>query len=250
MRLSGVTEKLKQCIKRWPRAYTSTQRFYYRFLHFAETSLLGTRIHEWAWRFFHRISSKELSECAAHPHRDFLIKRIEKYRPFDTVLEIGSNAGQNLFLLAQRFPEARFYGIDINSRFIEAGRNWLADNGITNVSLTVKRADRVSDFADQSFDIVFTDATMMYIGPDKIRRLLREMKRVACKAILMNEWHLEHANSANSSLWYDLHWVHNYRLLLEGLVPPDKISITKLPKDLWGAGGWEEYGSLVEIDVA
>jgi hypothetical protein len=113
----------------------------------------------------------------------------------------------------------------------------------------VKRADQVEDFDDRTFDIVFTDATMMYIGPDKIRRLLREMKRVACKAILMNEWHLERATSANPSLWYDLHWVHNYRLLLEGLVPPDKISVIKLPKQLWGAGGWEEYGSLIEVDM-
>ena len=208
-----------------------------------------------------RAVKRALSQLNVRPSKQrgqsFLVSRkaaeriaaAAKLAPGDTVLEIGSNAGQNLFLLAQRFPEARFYGIDINSRFIEAGRNWLADNGITNVSLTVKRADRVSDFADQSFDIVFTDATMMYIGPDKIRRLLREMKRVACKAILMNEWHLERANSANPSLWYDLHWVHNYRLLLEGLVPPDKISIAKLPEELWGAGGWEEYGSLVEIDV-
>ena len=242
-------ERLKQCIKRWPWAYTNIQRFYYRFLHFAEISFLGTRIHEWAWRYFHRISPEELDKSLVHPHRGFLINRIEKYSPFDTVLEIGSNAGQNLLLLAQRFPEVEFHGIDINSRFVEAGRNWLAGNGVTNVSLTVKRADRVDDFSDRCFDIAFTDATLMYVGPDKIRGVLRKMKRVTRKAILMNEWHLERTNSSDPSLWYDLHWVHNYRLLLEGLVPADKISITKSPKDLWGRGGWEEYGSLVEVDM-
>ena len=242
-------ERLKRCIKRWPWAYTSIQRSYYHFLHFAETSLLGTRIHEWAWRYFHTISPEELRKSAAHPHRSFLISRIENHRPFKTVLEIGSNAGQNLLLLALKFPEVEFHGIDINHRFVEIGKNWLADKGVTNVSLTVKRADRVDDFGDRSFDIVFTDATLMYIGPDKIRGVLSEIKRVTCKAILMNEWHLERPNPANPSLWYDLHWVHNSRLLLEGLVSADKISITKLPKDLWGGGGWEEYGSLVEVDL-
>ena len=242
-------KKFKQFIKRWPRAYARIQRLYYRLLYFAETSLLGTRINEWAWRYFHRISPEELGNSVVHPHRWFLINRIEKYSPFDTVLEIGSNAGQNLLLLAQRFPEVEFHGIDINSRFVAAGSNWLAGKGVTNVSLTVKRADRVDDFGDRSFDIVFSDATLMYVGPDKIRGILREMRRVSCKAILMNEWHLEDANSSDSSLWYDLHWVHNYRLLLEGLVSADKISITKLPKDLWGGGGWEEYGSLVEVDL-
>jgi ubiquinone/menaquinone biosynthesis C-methylase UbiE len=242
-------ENLKQCLKRWPRAYTSTQRLYYRLLYFAETSLLGTRINEWAWRYFHKISLDELDKSAAHPHRDFLLKRIEKYRPFDTVLEIGSNAGQNLLLLSQRFPGAEFHGIDINSRFIEAGRNWLAGYRATNVSLAVKRADQVEDFDDRRFDIVFTDATLMYIGPDKIRGVLGEMKRVTRKAILLNEWHLERLNPENPSLWYDLHWIHDYRVLLEGLVPVEKISITKLPKDLWGEGGWQEYGSLVEVDL-
>jgi hypothetical protein len=62
------------------------------------------------------------------------------------------------------------------------------------------------------------------------------MKRLTCKAILMNEWYLECTNSSDPSLWYDLHWVHDYRVLLEGLVPVEKISITKLPKDLWGVG--------------
>lgn len=242
-------EKLKQYIKRWPRAFTRIKRFYYRLLHFGETSLLGTRIHEWAWRYFHSISQQELRKSAVHPHRSFLISRIEKYTPFDAVLEIGSNAGQNLLLLALKFPEVEFHGIDINSRFIEAGKNWLADKGVTNVSLKVGRADRVDDFRDRNFDIVFTDATLMYIGPDKIRGVLREMKRMTRRAILMNEWHLERPNSSDPSLWYYLHWVHNYRVLLEGLVSADKISITKLPKDLWGGEGWEEYGSLVEVDL-
>jgi SAM-dependent methyltransferase len=242
-------EKFKQCIRKWPWAYTNIQRLYYRLLYFGETSLLGTRIHEVMWKYFRKVSVEEIVESAAHRHRNFLLSRIEKYRPFDTVLEIGCNAGQNLLLLARRYPDVAFYGIDINPRAIEAGKNWLAGKGVTNVSLKVGRATRANYFGDRSFDIVFTDAVLMYIGPDKIREVLREMKGLACKAILMNEWHMECTNSPGKSLWYDLHWVHNYRLLLEGFISADKISITKLPKDLWGGAGWEEYGSLVEVDL-
>lgn len=242
-------EKLKQAIKRWPSAYTKLQRLYYCLLYFGERSVLGTRIHEWTWRYLHKFSMEELRKSAAHPHRGFLISRIEKHGPFRNALEIGCNAGQNLLLLARKFPQAEFHGIDINPRFIEAGKNWLASEGVTNVSLEVGRADCVDDFGDRSFDVVFTDATLMYIGPDKIGEVLRQMKRVTRNAVLLNEWHLERPNSWDSSLWYDLHWVHNYRILLEGLVSADKVSVTKLPKDLWGGGGWEEYGTLVEVDL-
>jgi SAM-dependent methyltransferase len=126
------------------------------------TSFPGTRIHEWAWRYFHRISSEEIVKSALHPHRSFLINRIGSYRPFSTVLEIGSNAGQNLFLLALKYPEVEFHGIDINHRFIEVGKNWLAGKGVTNVSLTVGRADRIDNFSNHNFDIVFTDVTLVY----------------------------------------------------------------------------------------
>jgi ubiquinone/menaquinone biosynthesis C-methylase UbiE len=242
-------ENLKQCLKRWPWAYKKIQRLYYRLLYFTETSLLGTRINEWAWKYFHKISLDELDKSAAHPHRGFLTERIAKHSPFNTVLEIGGNAGQNLLLLARKFPQVEFHGIDINHRFIAIGKNWLANKGVRNVSLRAGRADQMSYFGNRSFDIVFTDATLMYIGPDKIHRVLSEIKRMTGKAILMNEWHMERPNPADPSLWYDLHWVHDYRVLLQGLVAEDKISITKLPNGLWRGGGWEEYGSLVEVDV-
>jgi len=242
-------EKLKQCIKKWPYAYTKIQRLYYVLLYFGETSLLGTRIHEVIWKYFRKVSVKEIVESAEHLHRNFLIDRIGRYSPFYRILEVGCNAGQNLLLLARRYPDAEFHGIDINPRFIEAGKKWLRNEGVKNVSLMTRQADVLSDFIDQSFDIVFTDAVLMYIGRDKIRGVLREIMRITRKAILLNEWHLEQSNSSEPSLWFDLHWIHDYRLLLKEFVPDGKISITELPEGLWGDAGWGRYGSLIEVDL-
>jgi ubiquinone/menaquinone biosynthesis C-methylase UbiE len=192
---------------------------------------------------------EDLLKSVRHPHREFLIGRIENYAPFGKVLEIGCNAGQNLFLLARKFPDVEFYGIDINPQFIESGKKWLIDEGITNVLLTEAQADWMDAFDDRSFDVVFTDAVLMYIGVDKIDEVLSGMKRVSRKVILLNEWHRECSDLSEPSYWYDLHWVHDYRLYLQKLVQADKISITKLPEGLWGGTGWEEYGSLIEVDL-
>ena len=90
--------------------------------------------HQWNWdtgfiaiglsRYDPVRAMEELRKSVAHPHRGFLISRIEKHGPFRNVLEIGCNAGQNLLLLARKFPQTEFYGIDINPRFIEAGKNF------------------------------------------------------------------------------------------------------------------------------
>jgi ubiquinone/menaquinone biosynthesis C-methylase UbiE len=242
-------EKIKQYLKKWPWVYTKLQRLYYRCLYYGEKTFLGTRIHEWTWRYFPKFSIKELQESVKHPHRKYLIKRIEKYSAFGKVLEVGCNAGQNLYLLAKKLPDTEFYGIDINPQFIEAGEKWLADEGLKNVSLSVERADCMDAFQDKSFDVVFTDAVLMYIGVDKINLVFQEMIRVANKAILLNEWHRESSNLSEQSYWYDFHWVHDYRLYLQKLLPHDKISITKLPRGLWGGPGWEEYGSIIEVDL-
>jgi ubiquinone/menaquinone biosynthesis C-methylase UbiE len=242
-------ERLKKCIKRWPYAYTKIQRWYYGLLYVGETYLLGTRIHELIWRHFRKVSSEEIVESTAHPHRNFLIEEIGKYSPFCRVLEIGCNAGQNLLLLARKYPDAELHGIDINPGFIETGKKWLRNEGVKNVSLMTGHADGLADFIDQSFDIVFTDAVLMYIGQDKIRGVLREITRITRKAVLLNEWNLEQSNSSELSLWFDLHWIHDYRLLLEGFVSTGKVSITKLPKDLWADAGWREYGSLIEVNL-
>lgn len=243
-------EKLKECLKRWPRGYVRFRAIYYALLYLGETQILGSRIHEWIWRRRHEPSLVELTASAAHPHRDFLISQIAKWTPFESVLEIGCNAGQNLLLLAGKFPGVIFRGIDINPRFIEVGKEWCAREGVKNVLLQVGRADDLASFADRSVDITFTDATLMYVGPDKIGRTFQGIKRVTRKALVFNEWSLDVTDSSERSLWYDFHWVHNYSLLLEKHVAGSKIRMTRLPKNMWArGGGWEKYGALVEVDL-
>lgn len=243
-------ENLKQFIKRWPKAYSLLHKTYYKFLFAVERSFLGTRIHKLHWSRKQTSSVEEVMRMVQHPHRPYLVNQIEKWFPFESVLEVGCNAGPNLLLLAKRFPDAIFTGIDINRHFIDSGKETMAREEIKNVLLSMGTAENLSHFKDRSIDITFTDATLMYIGPDKIIQTLKEIKRVTRKAILFNEWCFEDAQNRQHSVWNYLHWVHDFRSLLQEIVPDNKITTTKLPGHLWGNNDWQEYGTLVEVNLS
>ena len=94
-----------------------------------------------------------------------------------------------MYLIAKKFPNAEVRGIDINPMAIQKGDEWLAQEGISNVKLSVGKADELGQFQDGSFDIVFTDAVLVVIGPDKIKEVIKEIIRIARRALIMVEWH-------------------------------------------------------------
>lgn len=242
--------RLKRLLKKSPRVYSQIQKAYYSLLYIGETTVLGSKFHEWIWRRQGAPTEEEFQEVVEHPHRDFLVNQILKWAPFETVLEIGCNAGQNLYLLAVKYPAASFYGIDINPQFVRAGMELLRGKGIKNVSLQVGKADDLSSFASRSYDLCFSDATLMYLGPDKITKSLQQIARITRKGIILNEWSRNVAGSEERSLWYDFHWVHDYGSIFRDLFPQSKIRKTKIPPEHWlPGGGWEKYGMLIEVEL-
>ena len=61
------------------------------------------------------------------------------------VLELGCSSGGNLVPLAERFPDAEFHGIDISRVQISAGRERIAELGLTNVTLHCQSFTEVGD---------------------------------------------------------------------------------------------------------
>ena len=112
---------------------------------------------------------------------------------------------------------------------------------ISNVKLSIGEVDELNKFQNKSFDIVFTDALLIYIGPDKIRKAIEEMLRVTNQALILLEWH----SKSNPLGVYVGHWMRDYATLLKEFIPENKIRITKLPGGLWG-GNWQKYGAVIE----
>lgn len=218
--------------------------------------LFGTKLEEkyWVTRHLHKgddWGNKENDwvrgywDSRSHSHRSFLMEKISKFSP-SSILEVGCNCGPNLYLLAKRFPNAEIIGIDINSMAVQKGNEWFVQEGISNVKLFVGKADDLRQFQDKSFDVVFTDAVLIYVGPDKIKKVVGEMLRVARKALVFLEWHCFNSK-CNPLGVYAGHWVRNYVSLLKEFVPEDKIGVVKMPEELWLDKNWQKWGAIIEV---
>ncbi len=178
------------------------------------------------------------------PHRTFLLKEIEGLFPFDSILEIGCNCGPNLYLIAKKFPKTKIRGIDINSEAIRIGNKLMKKENISNVNLSVGEADNLKNFSDKSFDIVFIDAVLAHVGPQKTKKIIREMLRIAKKALIFVEWHDERASDMGTRMGYSHRWKRNYRLLLSHFVKEEKIQFVDIPKESWSEG-WKDVIKVI-----
>jgi ubiquinone/menaquinone biosynthesis C-methylase UbiE len=210
---------------------------------------VGTKIDETYWKFRHIYKNSDWAakyispESIGHPHREFLIGKIMEHQPFESILEVGCASGPNLYLLAKKNPGVKFYGTDISKSAIATGQKWFEEQGIKNISFFSAKAEDFSKFSDKSIDLIFTDAILIYVGPDKIKKVLKEILRVARKAVIFNEWHAD-----DRERFYEDHWVYNYKLLFNGIVPEGNIKITKLPENLW-SGRWTKFGHIIEVNL-
>ncbi len=206
-------------------------------------SKFGTRVDENYWKIRYFFNKKnDFGMSLNHPHRKLIIDSISNNQPFEKVLELGCGFGPNLFLLSKKFPETHFYGIDISNRAINAAKKEFRKNKINNVDFICTGIDNLKEFEDKSVDISFSDAAMMYLGPDKITEAVKEIVRVTKKNIILCEQHIEGEG------FYDDKWVHNYKKIFEDFVSLENIKIIKIPAELWD-GDWSKYGYLIEINL-
>ncbi len=238
-----------QIIKRWPAFYRFVinvhSTLYFR--HLLEL-LIGTRVRERGWAA--RSIAKGHWNGRYHPGKHFLVERIAAFSPVHSILEVDCASGPNLYLLAKRFPQAQIVGIDINQEAIQYGETQLAQEGISNVKLLVGKADELGEFQDRAFDIVFTNALLIYIGPDKIWGVIKEMIRIIRKALVLMELHCFEPNTKDT-IGLGIHryrlWVRDYVALLRRFVSEEQIRVTKIPEEVWPEEPWKELGAAIEV---
>lgn len=210
-------------------------------LRFHLERLFGTRLNEIIWAARSISAGKDYQNAQDDPHRKFLLERISNFSPIYDILEIGCGTGLNLYLLSKRFPDAKLRGIDINSNSVQYGNTFFEHEGISNVKLSIGKADELK-FKDKSFDVVFTDAVLIYIGPDKIKKVVKEMIRVTRKVLILNEWYSFRPNSNPLGIYVG-HWVRDYKTLLKEFVPEERMQVTKLPKGAFNSDkNWQKWG--------
>ena len=256
-----IRKRLGLFLLRWPLAHRIAVSISLIFspVHIKEL-FIGTRAWEEEWAGVHLTKRNDWGgegsdviqsyrDSIVHPHRQVLIDKTCEFSP-GKILEIGCNCGPNLYLLAQHLPTAQLYGIDVNPMAIEIGSQWFSESGINNISLNVGKADDLGQFPDNSFDVVFTDALLIFVGPDKIEKVIEEMFRVARKGLLLTEWHIfEHEHHAKNSLGIRQHgmWKRDYTALLKKYSSPERVTITKITEDIWPDMNWQTAGAFIQV---
>ena len=103
-------------------------------------------------------------------------------RPGERVLEVGCGTARNLIILAKRYPDAMFYGLDASAAMLEMAQAKADAAGLRNVVLKIALAD---DFTADStfelagkFDKIFFSYSISMIPPwrESIENALRNLK--------------------------------------------------------------------------
>lgn len=246
-----MKEQLKCFLKKSPALYRLVETSYYtlRFRHLKEY-LLGTKAREREWAA--RSIAEGYWNNRDHPSKHFLVERIAAFSPISNILEVGCASGPNIYLLAKKFPQSEIVGIDVNSEAIKWGNAQFKREGISNVKLLEGKADELEQFQDKSFDVVFTNAILIYIGPDKINKVMKEMIRITRLAlILMELYNFEPVckDPYGLGIYYGGNWHREYKTLLKQFVSEEQIHVTKIPKNLWPAEPWKSFGAVIEVDM-
>lgn len=183
------------------------------------------------------------------PHREWFVERIIRGLPSDHkkmphLVEIGCGWGPNLAVIARLGQFFRLTGIDISPASILEGQKRLNELGLTGITLLEMQG---ADLGCLHADVLFTDAMLLYVGPDKIKRVAREMLRVARSRLVMLKMH-DPAAGFKGRYTRD-GWLRNYAELFVPLVGKDAVKLEKLPSGLRTAGRWPYYGTIIEIDL-
>jgi SAM-dependent methyltransferase len=88
------------------------------------------------------------------------------------VLELGCAAGGNIIPHAQRFPRARFLGIDLSVRHVEEGRQRIASLGLGNIEIRQGDLTEVA-LEGQSFDYIICHGVYSWVPPAARDAILR-----------------------------------------------------------------------------
>ena len=178
----------------------------------------------------------EYRKSTIHPHRDLIIKELDKTGKFESVLELGCNAGPNLFRIYQTFKHyglTRLAGIDINKDAITEAKKL-----VPSAEFQVRDLRKPIPYPYQSFDVVLVDAVLMYIPPKDIKKVFDDIAMIAKKAVILVEWY----DDSLYGIVKDYHWCRNYTKLLEqrGF----NVKTIKLTEDLWPSKIWIQNGML------
>ena len=240
--LAVATTRIQQWLKRsCPRLYQLLKRLDERLRLTYTWRMLRARLTDSRARYWSQQGEEEIRKTweARHaPNNRYLWQALGNL-DFVSLLELGSNCGNRLAVISAARPEARLAGIDINRLAVSLGNRWLAEEKIRNARLCWGRIEDLSPYGDQSFDVVFSWAALMYVRPARILSALRDILRVCRKAVVLIEMQNGSKGEDRRGVYCAPgNWKRDYvGLLEEAGAERSRIAFEWVDKSLWNPGG-------------
>lgn len=151
-----------------------------------------------------------LETSIKHPHRQLIIDALKTLGHLDNILEVGCNCGPNLKLINEKLliDHKHLSGLDISSDAIAFARAYMP-----NINFQVGKLEDKLPFHDKQFTCVIADAVLMYVLPENIKKVLKEMDRVTSRTIII----VDRFHQSREGYRRGHGWARNYQVLLEDL---------------------------------
>lgn len=201
-----------------------------------------TQQHKKFWKERKIDWSKHYLATWNHPHRKLIDYALKSFY-WISLWEVGCGPAPNLAHILHNGAQGKqLGGSDVNSDAIE-----LARKTFTGGKFHVESSDDLL-LSDKSVDVVLSDAHLLYYGPFKIKKVIKEMTRVARSRIVLCELY--------EKSWWKRLWLlittgynaHDYQTLLED-AGCYNIQLVKIPPEYWEGMPWQPYGYIVIANV-
>ena len=194
-----------------------------------------------------------------HPHRQLIVCVLQAFQnEWMSVWEVGCGPGPNLARIFKEFhgKQMQLGGSDLNEDAIKLARATFQTE-VKQPDGTMKRQDagmfhvESSEdmlLSDKAVDVMLSDAHLIYIGPFKIRKVLKEMVRITRNRLVLCEYE-EKSWWKRIQLWWKTgYFAHDYKKLLEEAGCFD-VQMAPIPEQFWG-GNWSKYGKIITAKIA
>ena len=112
---------------------------------------------------------RAISDWLKSDHPEFTPKRI---------LDIGCTIGHNIVPIAQAFPDAEVIAVDVSAPVLRYGHARAKALGVNNITFMQVNAEDLSQFADESFDLITTSMVLHELSAKSLPKILSEISRL------------------------------------------------------------------------
>lgn len=123
------------------------------------------------------------------------------------VLDVGCGSGNYTNVLAQRFPNSMFTGLDYSQVAIQKANRIKGEKGLTNITFTTGDAHSLPDDWTESFDFVFVyDVLHDLPDPHKaLGQIYKVLKNDGCFSLIEIGFHsnpVDNAGDKSAAMYY------------------------------------------------